>query len=46
MPLKRLWARMLSMLIAQFPLMLRSVAIATGMTFTGTTDRRDTSAST
>ena len=32
MPFKRLWARMLSMFTAQFPLILRLVAIA--MTFT------------
>ncbi len=32
MPLKRLWARMMSMFTAHFPLMLHSVAIA--MTFT------------
>ncbi len=34
MPFKQLWARMLSMLTAQFPLILRVVTVATAMTFT------------
>jgi hypothetical protein len=32
MPLRRLWARMLSMFTAQFPLILRLVAIAMTLT--------------